>query len=129
MSFVWVAHRVYDGSMTKLARIATAIILIVIAFVTLGPVGLRPQTGEPMLERAFAYFVLGAFAMLSFPERLFRVFVGVLAVAIGLELLQLVDPTRDGRVIDAVVKVAGGVLGVLLANAVSVMRRSARGSL
>jgi VanZ family protein len=40
----------------------------------------------------------------------------MIAAAIGLEILQLVFPTRDPRFFDAIAKVIGCVVGVALAH-------------
>jgi apolipoprotein N-acyltransferase len=100
--------------MTKLSRLAALVILVAIICVTLGPVGLRPQAGHPNLERAAAFFLLGSLTMLAFPNRLVQVLVGVTGLAITLEMLQLIDPGRDGRLIDALIKIAAGLSGIVL---------------
>ncbi len=100
--------------MTKFSRLAALVILVAIICVTLGPVGLRPQAGHPNLERAAAFFLLGSLSMLAFPNRLAQVLAGVTGLAISLEMLQLIDPGRDGRLIDALIKISAGLAGVVL---------------
>lgn len=69
-----------------------------------------------MLERIGAFALLGLLFSFSYPRN--RVFVSIVVFgsAILLELFQLIIPDRDARVIDAVEKLTGGALGVLLAN-------------
>ena len=100
--------------MTKFSRLAALVILVAIICVTLGPVGFRPQAGHPNLERAAAFFLLGGLTMLAFPDRLVQVLAGVTGIAITLEILQLIDPGRDGRLIDALIKIVAGLSGIVL---------------
>ncbi len=86
--------------------------LLIIIF-TLGPVGLRPQTGHPNIERFLAFVAVAATFTLALPRRrLVWVLIGVVCMAIGLEFGQLLVPGRDARVTDALFKVLGGVVGV-----------------
>jgi VanZ family protein len=113
--------------MTSASRIAAVVLLLGIAFVTLCPIDLRPHAGNPDLERAVAYFVFGAAVALGFPKRLLYDVLFVCVVAGVLEALQLIDPGRDGRLSDALVKAAAGVIGILVAKAVTLaLHRAAR---
>jgi VanZ family protein len=49
---------------------------------------------------------------MGYPKRTLIFIVLMIASAFGLEALQLLTPDRHGRVIDAVVKAAGGICGV-----------------
>jgi VanZ like family len=103
--------------MTSAFRLASAVLFVAIVVATLGPVGLRPQTGQPGLERLVAFAALGAVLVPAFPSRFWTVLMVVVAAAICLELLQLVVPGRDARVVDGAVKAAGGALGCLVGQA------------
>lgn len=106
------------------ARLAALLLLIAIAFVTLSPVGLRPQTGAPDMERAVAYFLLGTTLAVGFPQRPSQTVAAIAFIATVLEALQLIDPGRDARIEDLLVKIAGGVFGILVARGLaSALRR------
>jgi hypothetical protein len=96
--------------------------LIFIAYATLSSAGQRPEltVSEPMLavfvERFGAYGLLGVLFRLAYPSRVGLVWLLVLASAVVLELLQIVIPDRDARLIDAAEKLAGGATGILAAR-------------
>ena len=101
----------------KLAAVSAWILLAALAFVTVSPISLRPQTGHVFLERFLAFAALGAAFGVGYPRRMpFAVAVTVLA-AIGLEAAQLLVPGRHARVIDAGEKLAGGLVGLAIAAA------------
>ena len=104
----------YDRSMITASRIASLVILIAIVFVTLSPIGLRPQTGHPGLERAAAYLLLGATLGIGFSRWIRHALIFIVCVAGVLELLQFVDPGRHARLGDMLVKAAAGVIGITL---------------
>jgi hypothetical protein len=85
-----------------------------IVFVTLGPVSDRPQFGHPQDERFLAFLVLGMCWGATYPSRLWRVFVGVAAAAVLLEAAQALAPGRDPRVADALAKIFGAAVGVVM---------------
>ena len=100
--------------MTKnLALIVAWTLVVAIAVVTLGPVGLRPRFGHPQLERYLAYVALGAAFSAAYPRHRGWVALAVICGAFGLEAGQLLVPGRDARVPDAVAKAFGAVSGVL----------------
>lgn len=109
----------YDRSMITASRIASLVILIAIVFVTLSPIGLRPQTGHPGLERAAAYLLLGATLGVGFSRWIWHALIFIVCVAGVLELLQFVDPGRHARLGDMLVKAAAGVIGITLSWFVS----------
>jgi hypothetical protein len=98
----------------KLVKLAAIAVFAFITFATLSPIGLRPATGAVGLERVAAFILLGLLIGLALPGRLGRALVLVVAIAISLEALQLVVPTRHGQIAEAAVKSAGGVVGVSL---------------
>jgi hypothetical protein len=88
------------------------LLLLATAFVTLSPIGLRPESGlPPSIERFGAFLLLSFVFTLAYPHRLLRVVLIIAAAAIGLEALQLLIPTRDARLFDMGVKLLGGAAG------------------
>jgi hypothetical protein len=115
-----------DGMFQVLLRVAAWTCLALIALATLVPLGLRPESGlSPQIERFAAFAVVGALFAAAYPRYILFAAVVVLGTAIMLELLQLLAPSRHGRLFDAGVKVAGGMIG--LAAGWTVAWWSARG--
>lgn len=109
------------------ARIAAWSLLAAIAFVTLSPIGLRPNSGvSPNLERFSALLALGLVFAVAYPRHLLQVALIVVAAAVCLELLQSLNASRHARLGDMGVKVLGGIMGVLL-GALILWRRSGLG--
>jgi VanZ family protein len=96
--------------------------LIFIIYATLSSSSGRPEltTTEPALvvfiERFGAYGLLGFLFWLAYPRRLTLVCMLVLGSTVVLELLQIVIPGRDARVIDALEKLAGGAAGIVISR-------------
>ncbi len=96
--------------------------LVFIIYATLSSAGTRPELteSEPALavfvERFGAYGLLGALFRWAYSSRIRLVWVLVLGSAVVLELLQIVVPDRDARVLDAAEKLAGGAAGILAAH-------------
>lgn len=94
-------------------RILAWLLLAGLIFVTLAPVNLRPSTPAPtQVERALALFVVGLAFAIAYPRRLLLVAVIVLGATVLLEVLQLMAPSRHGRVVDVAVKLTGAVAGL-----------------
>lgn len=90
--------------------------LLLIVFFTLAPIQFRPESGLPVQwERLLAFVVLGFLLTVAYPRHVVLVAVVVLGAALLLELLQLVTPSRHGRVFDLAVKLAGGSAGIVAA--------------
>lgn len=100
--------------MTTASRIASVLILLVIALVTLGPIDLRPTTGHSGLERAAAYLLFGIALGIGFPRRIKYSLAFIVGFAAVLEALQFIDPGRHARIEDMLVKAAAGIVGILL---------------
>ncbi len=97
----------------RLLRILAWSLLAAIAFVTLSPIGLRPDSGlSPNYERLFAFAAVGLAFALAYPRHIWLVLLVVLGAAVGLEALQLVVSGRHGRIIDLIAKLLGGGIGV-----------------
>ncbi|UFW43434.1 VanZ family protein [Bradyrhizobium sp. WSM471] len=82
-----------------------------IAFVTLSPIGLRPELGSAGFERFAAYGALGVLFVVAYPRRFTLMMIFILGVAVSLELLQHLTPDRHGHIADAAQKVIGGLVG------------------
>ncbi len=94
-------------------RLVAWLLLAIIAFSTLSPIGLRPETGAPPnLERAAAYGLFGLVFALAYPRRLWLGIGMIVVSALGLECMQLLVATRDARLTDAAVKLLGGGVGL-----------------
>lgn len=94
-----------------------------IVYATLSSAVARPEltATEPALvvfvERFGAYGLLGLLFCLGYPRRLAVICLIVLGSAILLELLQLLTPDRDARLIDAAEKLTGGAAGIFAGRA------------
>ncbi len=99
----------------RLIAVAAWVALAFIAIVTLSPLALRPEIGDPNLERFGAYALLGLLFVLAYPRHFILAAILIVGAAIVLEVLQLFTPDRDGEFANAVVKAAGGLLGALVA--------------
>ena len=121
------AVAVYDGGMTKIARIAALAAILLVVVLTLGPVGLRSMSPVPaVFDRALAYAVIGFLLILSFPRHPWRVLIGVLALIVALEAGQGFRPDRHGRVPDVIEKTVGAGFGIAAAAGTLWMLRRRR---
>ena len=94
-------------------RIVAWIAIAMIAFVTLGPLSLRPESAMgPNAERFLAFLVVGALFAAAYPRYIWFAAAIVIGAAILLEFFQLFSPSRHGRALDAAVKIVGGILGL-----------------
>jgi apolipoprotein N-acyltransferase len=101
------------GMFQVLLRISAWSCLFAIAVVTLGPVGLRPESGfPPHLERFIAFAIAGSLFAAAYPRYILLAALIVVGAAVLFELLQLLAPTRHGTLADASVKVTGGFVGL-----------------
>lgn len=111
--------------MTLALRVVAWLLLAGLIFVTLSPIDLRPISPLPVqLERAAALALIGFVFAIAYPRRILLVALVVLGATVGLELLQLIQPSRHGRVIDAAVKLIGGSGGLLLGWLFARLRRN-----
>ena len=102
---------------TQIRRVALSaftLFLAIIVYSTLSPIQLRPNTGHLHFERMTAYALLAGSLCLAYPRHWERVLLVTVLVAVGLEYAQTFDPGRDGRLPDAVEKIVGGIIGVLV---------------
>jgi hypothetical protein len=90
-----------------------------ICFLTLSPVNFRPHIFlSSGLDRCAAFAALGFLLGIAYPRRLLAISVLVIGGAVVLEALQFLRPDRDARLIDLIVKAAGGEGGIIAAAAV-----------
>ena len=104
---------------------AAAVCLGLIIYATLAKLAGRPVlVGHAeaywvvVIERFSAYGLLGFLLSFLLPGRLSLACTLVIAVAVGLELLQALTPDRDPAFIDVLQKAAGGTVGVILAQTI-----------
>jgi len=98
---------------STLLRILAWLLLLGLVIVTIGPISLRPVTPLPtQLERALALLVIGFVFALAYPRHIVIIAILVLGTTILLEFLQVLEPSRHGRLVDALVKLLGGAAGL-----------------
>ncbi|GAC1413030.1 MAG: hypothetical protein NVSMB6_14940 [Burkholderiaceae bacterium] len=103
----------------RFTAVAAWALLAFIVYATISPIQNRPTISRSAdLEHLLAFAVLGGLFCLAYPRRIVLVSFIVLGSAITLELLQLVTPDRHARILDAIEKMAGGAVGVVIAHAV-----------
>jgi VanZ family protein len=104
-------------------RIAAWALLAGLLVVTLEPNQFRPISILPVqLERGLAVGLIGFVFALAYPRHIIAVSLIVLGATVLLEALQLVTPTRHGRLADVAVKLAGGGAGLALGYIVNRLR-------
>lgn len=96
----------------KVCTIAGWLALGFIVFATLSPIDDRPVIAGAQFEHFAAFAVVGLAFGLAYPRRVFLIAAFILISAFGLEALQLLTPDRHARLLDALVKAAGGVCGI-----------------
>jgi VanZ family protein len=107
-------------NLQKISLCAAWLCVAFVVYATLSPFA-RPEltVDEParivLLERFMAYALMGFLLTLAYPRRTIFVPLLIFGLAVGLELSQLLIPHRDARAIDAIEKLAGGLIGIWLA--------------
>ncbi|MBP2446196.1 VanZ family protein [Rhizobium leguminosarum] len=90
------------------------LLLAFILFVTVSPIGLRPETVTTVdTDRAGAYVLVGLAFALAYPKQWKLVAVLLIAGTVAIEYLQYLSPTRHPRLHDAGIKAMGAALGLL----------------
>jgi VanZ family protein len=107
----------------KILATAGWLVLAYITFATLSPIALRPEITNANFERFCAFAVVGFLFGLAYPRRFLLVIEITVGSAILLEALQIFVPGRHGRAQDALVKVAGGIAGILISKLASHLLR------
>jgi VanZ family protein len=108
----------------KVSIAAGWLALAFIVYATLSPIQDRPVVAGPQLEHFAAFALMGLAFALAYPNRILLVVAIVVGTAFGLEALQLLTPDRHGRVLDALVKAAGGVCGISAGQLMSFLLRT-----
>jgi VanZ family protein len=109
----------------RLLAVAAWACLAFIAYATLSPIHDRPSLPTSVsFERLAAFAFLGTLFCLTYPRQLILVCLIVLGSAVVLELAQQLTPDRHGRVQDAIVKLAGGIVGIAIGRAILYIDRA-----
>jgi len=96
-------------------RILAWLCLAAIAVVTVGPLNWRPESGlSPQIERFAAFALVGLLFSAAYSRHIFIAAAIVIGAAIVFELLQLIEPSRHGRIFDAAVKIVGSMTGLTI---------------
>lgn len=107
----------------KFARPLAWLLLAFIIFVTVSPIGERPNTVTAVdVDRAVAYLLLGLAFALAYPKQWKMVALLLIVGAFAIEYLQYLAPTRHPRLHDAGVKAMGAALGLLAGWAINKWR-------
>jgi VanZ family protein len=96
----------------KVFTVAGWLALAFIVYATLCPIADRPVLAGPQFEHFAAFAFFGLAFGLAYPRRLPLVIALVLGSAFALEILQELTPDRHARLLDAMVKAAGGICGI-----------------
>jgi VanZ family protein len=104
-----------------LTTVAAWLSLAFIAYATLSPLNERPEIGGLFshFDHYLAYAVTGGLFAFAYPRHTPFVCLIVFGSAILLELAQLLTPDRHARVLDALRKLIGGVLGIACARMIA----------
>ena len=108
----------------RVSTIAGWLALAFIVFATLSPIDDRPVIAGAQFEHFAAFAVVGLAFGLAYPRRVFLVATLIVIGAFGLEALQLLTPDRHARVLDAVVKAAGGICGIGIGQVAQLVLRT-----
>ena len=102
----------------KLIGLAAWGLLAFITYGTISPIQNRPMLPtSTSFEHLAAFAVLGALFCLACPRQIGLVCLIVFGSALILELMQLWTPDRHVRIQDAIEKMAGGFVGIVLGRA------------
>ena len=104
-----------NNRVRRAAAFAAWTLIAYVVFVTLGPQKMRPHLGDAQLERFGSYFITAAMFVVGYPKRPLAICAAAMAVAILLEVGQLLVPGRDAGVPDAMAKAVGGLVGAAVA--------------
>ena len=112
----------------KVSMVAGWLALAFIVYATLSPIEARPVLAGLQFEHFAAFSLTGLAFGLAYPNRMFLVVSIILGSAIGLEALQLLTPDRHARILDAMVKAAGGISGIGIGQLMSLLLLRAENS-
>ena len=98
--------------MRTIGRWAFWACLLLVVAATLGPIGLRPETGlPPSIERWIGFLLVGLPLTIGYPRYRLAGLLALVLFAGGLEALQNEVPGRHGRWLDFDAKTLGLVCG------------------
>ena len=104
----------------KWVRIIAWALLIVITALSLGPPGLRPETGAPRPFEHLAIFALCGVAFgLGYRRRLSLVMAALIVFAAAIESAQMLVPGRHARLSDFIVDAVAMCVGVAVTSIVA----------
>ena len=109
--------------MTQVARVCSAVMILLFVSIALGPGNWAPRTGFGFhLDHFLGYFALTSLVCLAWPR---PVFVGALSMAGGalLEGLQAFTPNHDANLVAALWGAGGALVAALLAELFISMRK------
>ena len=111
----------------KLIALAAWTLLAFIAYATISPIQDRPRLPtSSSLEHLAAFAVVGVLFCIAYPRQIVLVCLIVFGSAILLEFSQLLTPDRHGRVQDAIEKMAGGAVGIVVGRAIVYLAQANR---
>jgi VanZ family protein len=111
----------------KLIGLAAWGLLAFIVYATISHIQNRPTLlTSTRLEHLAAFAVLGALFSLAYPRQVILVCLIVFGSAVLLEVLQLLTPDRHGRIRDAIEKMAGGLVGIVVGRAILYFKEAGR---
>ncbi|KMO15929.1 hypothetical protein [Methylobacterium platani] len=94
--------------MSRASRLLGWLILAAITVATVAPIGYRPVSTMPVSVERFSAFAALAFLLsVGYPRHRWQILALTIGAAGLLEAMQLLEPTRHGRVADFLVKVVG----------------------
>lgn len=102
----------------KIATVTAWACFAFIVYATVAPIERRPALPRAInigrLEHLGAFALLGGLFCAAYPQHLIMIGLLTIGTAILLELAQTFRPDRHGRLSDALWKMAGGLVGVLV---------------
>jgi VanZ family protein len=111
----------------KITAITAWALLAFIAFATISPIPERPTlTTSSSIEHLAAFAALGVLFCAAYRKQFALVLLIVIGSAVLLEYAQLLTPDRHGRVEDALEKIAGGAVGILIGRVIVYFARKKR---
>lgn len=100
-------------SRQRALQVLAWLLLLTLAVVTVGPIEFRPISPLPVqIERATALAIIGFVFALAYPRHIVLVGLILFAVTAVFEALQVLEPSRHGRVVDLAVKLVGAAIGL-----------------
>lgn len=111
----------------KVCSVVGWTLLCVVVYASLYPLNHRPVLAtSTSLEHTAAYAAIGLFLCRAYPRHFALMVLVVIGSAAILELLQLLTPDRHARWIDALDKMCGGGIGLIVGRATLQFERALR---